>query len=283
MFACAIISRKAVHEAVVALVLLAVLALQPTLPSEATILSESSRNFNGYSFVFRNYLWQGEEGTVFQVKRGKSVLEERRDHKFWIFSLDKQADSFELSDHDPVIVADLTGDGVKDVIVQGWSGGVHGDYSYAIYSVGAQLRKIWSLDAGSGHLQVKLNPPRLIVEDSTFCNWKDYSYAESPKPQVTLRWRNGRFRVQFDKGNLCAALDSEDTKEHAARKKFIALIYQGRADQALQMVPLIPDGKHFVSQFWDQFRRSPFYYEIVRGNPAKYVLQLEHIARTSKL
>lgn len=311
----------------------------PYQHAAAAIVSEVTKTLEGYRFYFQEYNWKGEDNMLFRISRGKRILEERRGHKFWIVEPDQPNEAFDVKSG-RISKTDLTGNGVPDVVVQEWTGGVHGDYNYYVYELGATgMRKLWGVQAGSGHLQVESNSKRLvmsrrqhrrqniayassperttpdaasapgapassrhlnaysrnsnsacstgllILEDAAFAYWSDFSYSESPKPKVFLAWSNNRFRAvpqlmrkAVNESKLGKALQTPNSQE--SRRLFVELVYSGRADQALTIADKMgADRDGFLKSFYDQFRKSPHYYEIVALNPRRSIATMESTAK----
>lgn len=253
-------------------------------PSQSAILSQYKRVVAGYAFVFLKFNWNGEDGTIMEIKRGRHRLLRRQGHALWIFSLDKQADSFELEGNQPVRVADLNGDGVKDVVIQEWSGGAHCCYTYDIYSLFPdKLRNIWHMNAGDGHLSIETpekGPAVLVVQDASFAYWAT-SFSEAPMPNVYLRWTNGAFRmvatrmrksVDPQKFKQCAA----DPNSAQSLRYFVELVYQGHADQALGLLDKMQpqERREFLKGFNEYFRKSAFFTQISNLNDPKAIARL---------
>lgn len=159
---------------------------------------ETRRRIGSYDIVTYDYSWKETSGHVLQIWRGnKKLAEHKASGGVWIFSLDRQEQSFEIKPTDKVDVRDLTGDGIKDLIVQEWSGGAHCCYTFDIYSLGPSLKHIWHHAAGNGHLHVALPPkgllPKLEVE-----NDREHIETGAPLSDMPLdiyQWRNGGFRL----------------------------------------------------------------------------------------
>jgi hypothetical protein len=250
------------------------------------------RDISGYRIVFRDYNWKGDDGVVFQVYKGKTKLLERRAHSLFLFDIEKQAESYAVKDSALIKCADLTGDGVIDLVVQEWSGGAYGCYKYDIYSLGKSFKQIWHHDAVYGHLRLEFpakKQAQLVVEDTTFCNFKSSAQGSGARPKVYLSWRNG-FKVErastiaaaiasakkiaeadnsnIDSiGNTCTAGNTDPESEAGARL-FVELIYSGEAAKALALLNELESGpkRDYLNVFFSTFRTSPFFHEIISLN-----------------
>ena len=158
---------------------------------------DETRKIGSYRFVLYHFEWNGKEGKMMQIWKGRKKIFEKSAHQQFIFSMDKQMESFNLRPNDPIVVRDLTGDGIPDVIVEEWSGGAHCCYTFDIYSLSAsKLKNIWHHDSGNGHLEVvfpKKGLPQLRVE-----NDKDYIDNKcdlASMPVDVYQWRSGAFRL----------------------------------------------------------------------------------------
>ncbi len=166
-------------------------------PASAYKSEEETRSIGGYRFYLYHYEWNGKSGKVLQIWKGrKKVLDKRAEYQY-IHSLDKQMDSFSIKPSEPVVVRDLTGDGIVDVIVEEWSGGAHCCYTYDIYALfPSRPKRIWHKYLGNGHLEVKFPKkglPQLLVE-----NESDYLSSKgdlNAMPLDVYQWRKGAFRL----------------------------------------------------------------------------------------
>ncbi|MBP9090809.1 hypothetical protein KBI23_07235 [bacterium] len=244
------------------------------------------RDISGYRIVFQDYNWKGDDGVIFQVYKGKTKLLERRAHSLFLFDKEKQEESYAAKDTVLIKCADLTGDGVIDLVVQEWNGGAYGCYKYDIYSLGKTFKHIWHHDAVYGHLRLEFPPKRqaqLVVEDTTFCNFKSIAQGSGARPKVYLSWRNG-FKVErtstiaaaLASAKKVAAADNSDTgsiagvdpESAAGACLFVELIYSGQAAKALALLDKLEPGpkQDYLKSFFSTLRTSPFFYEIISLN-----------------
>lgn len=244
------------------------------------------RDISGYRIVFQDYNWKGDDGVIFQVYKGKTKLLERRAHSLFLFDKEKQEESYAAKDTVLIKCADLTGDGVIDLVVQEWNGGAYGCYKYDIYSLGKTFKHIWHHDAVYGHLRLEFPPKRqaqLVVEDTTFCNFKSIAQGSGARPKVYLSWRNG-FKVErtstisaaLASAKKIAAADNRnagsnanvDPESEAGARLFVELIYSGQAAKALALLDKLEAGpkRVYLKSFFSTLRTSPFFYEIISLN-----------------
>jgi hypothetical protein len=278
-----------VSAAVMFPLLLAFLSLLACPTVKAYVGPSIVRNISGYRVVFRDYNWKGEEGVILQVFRGNTKLLERRARSLFLFDIEKQEDSYSFKEADVIKCADLTGDGVIDLVVQEWTGGAYGCYKYDIYSLGKKFKRIWHHDAVYGHLRLDFstkNKALLAIEDTTFCNFKSVAQGSGAKPRVYLAWRNG-FKV--DRAATIAAARASmknnaeadnsnsgssgnpggtDPESTAGARLFVELIYGGEAAKALALLDGLESGpkRDYLSLFVGTFKTSPFYYGIISLN-----------------
>ena len=97
--------------------------------------------------------------------------------------------------------ADITNDGIPDLLVEGFSGGAHCCFTYYVFSMGDEVREIAELDtrdAGATFRNVDDEPDlEALSADVNFAYWYT-SYAESPLPRITFKYRDGRYRLAPD-------------------------------------------------------------------------------------
>ena len=262
------------------------------LGANAYIGDQLSRNIAGYQIVFRNFNWKGEDGVIFQVFRKGHKLLERRAHSLFLFDVEKQRESYDSKENTQVKCVDLTGDGIVDLIVQEWSGGAYCCYKYDIYSLGKSFKHIWHHDAVFGHLEINdvYKKPRLVIEDTAFCNFNSMAQCAGAKPKVHLVWRNG---FVVDRAATITAArkiseeiakpDQADNKpeSEAGSKKFVYLIYSGQTTKALLMLDGLSaqQKRDYLSGFFTTLKKSPFYNEIVFMSQKNALFRMEKLAK----
>ncbi len=256
--------------------------------ARAFIGPELSRNISGYRIVLRDFNWKGQDGVIFQVYKGPTKILERRAHSIFLFDVEKQGESYAVKDNALIKCSDLTGDGAVDLIVQEWNGGAYGCYKYDIYSLAKNFKHIWHHDAGYGHLRLEFPAQRraqLIVEDSTFCNFKSVGQGGGARPSVYLTWLHG-FVVERA-ATVAAAKASADIENDSdietteGSKRFVDLIYSGQTSKALASLDgLKAQQRHdYLSSFFATFKKSPFYFEIVSFNEREVLAKMQKLAQ----
>ncbi|MFO0875428.1 MAG: hypothetical protein U0575_15865 [Phycisphaerales bacterium] len=128
------------------------------------------------------------------------------------------------------IGADITGDGVPDLVLQRHSGGSGGDMQTYVFSLDRNARfgglDLVDVIPYSGRFEDVDGDgrPEFIAGDRALA-YRWTSGAASPRPEVVLTFRNGRYRVDLDRlrrpappmAELVAALDAVSA-ESAARE-----------------------------------------------------------------
>lgn len=260
--------------------------------ARAFIGPELSRDISGYRIVLRDFNWKGEDGVIFQVYKGPTKILERRAHSIFLFDVDKQGESYAVKDNASIKCADLTGDGAVDLIVQEWSGGAYGCYKYDIYSLAKNFKHIWHHDAVYGHLRLEFpaqGRAQLIVEDSTFCNFKSVGQGSGAKPSIYLTWRNG-FAVEraatIAAAKTAAGLDLDvesdsDIESTEGSRRFVDLIYSGQTSKALALLDgmQVEQRRDYLRSFFATFKKSPFYFEIIAFNEREVIAKMQKLVQ----
>ena len=184
--------------------------------------------------------------------------------------------------------ADVTGDGKPNLVLGHWSGAAGCCYRLEIFEVGSEFRKVADIDLqrsagaefadvdGDGRLE-------LVAEDWTFAEWHA-PLADSPAPQVILRFRDGAFHLAADVMRKPAPRYSElvtrvqqvltsrgwenplDPPSHLWRA-MLDLIYSGNAAEAWRFCdaawPPDREGKEaFLKEFRVLLAKSPYWVDL---------------------
>ncbi len=207
-------------------------------------------------------------------------------HRLWLGSA-----SSEQEDEDPdapavpaSAVQDLTGDGVPELIVRAWSGGVHCCFGYLVVELGAAPRLLAALDTEDSEVEVKDTDgdgaPELWHYDMTFAYWNE-SFAGSPAPHVALAWDGERFapslphmaRNAIAPDSLAALTADVRADPSWTSRSFpptaywgtlLDLLYAGQGAEAAAFAERAWPGDKlgravFLGWFADQLRRSPYH------------------------
>lgn len=181
---------------------------------------------------------------------------------------------------------DINGDGVRDVIVDEWSGGTHCCYSTTVHALEATPRRLLALEpTNCGPAEpVDLDGDGRFEFVTCDDRWQsdDCSFAESPMPRVVLAYDDGarvyrpatpRFPARF-RDELAAALRDaqQDLANPAGRsagrdrcavlRPALALMYLGRVTDGVALIRGLyrhPDREAFEQRTLDTLRSSPLW------------------------
>jgi len=97
---------------------------------------------------------------------------------------------------------DITGDGIPNLVISHWTGGMHCCFEFYVFSLGDEFRFIDKINAEHSDMASfkDVNSDGIldfITYDYAFAYWHE-SFAGSPSPQVILTFRNGRYRMGTD-------------------------------------------------------------------------------------
>jgi len=98
--------------------------------------------------------------------------------------------------------SDITGDGVPDVIVQAFTGGLHCCTQAIILSLGDTLGDLGVIDGADGEIEFEDldgdSLPEARIGDWRFAYWRDYAFVETVAPSVILKFQGDAFRPACD-------------------------------------------------------------------------------------
>ncbi len=178
---------------------------------------------------------------------------------------------------------DITGQGKPNAVVSMWTGGAHCCFSYTVLELGDEVKRVGSINAGHGdtcrfrrEADGRLD---FVVSDWTFAYWHT-SFAESPAPDVILRYEHGEYVVAAGLMRKTAPSASEfDAAVKKGQKlklgsdgwpggdfwaPMLDWIYTGHADLAWKYCDLAWPGKpatkeKFLSEFRQLLSQSPYW------------------------
>lgn len=175
---------------------------------------------------------------------------------------------------------DITGGHVPNLVVQTFSGGIHCCAQATVFGLGPALATLGTIDGADGDIVFEDldgdGVPEVKIGDFRFAYWRDYSFAETPVPDVILAWRHGAYRPACD-------LMKEDAPTAAALNRkgreltqgwtagdpppgfwgyAVDLIYQGHADLGWRLLergwpPAIEGKDVFLKDLREHLRGSP--------------------------
>lgn len=268
----------------------------------AYVLEEKKWTVGDYTLTKKRFNWKGEDSGSIEVSlRGKQLLR-RQAHDVWVWTKDPNGEYVEAKNQKRLSLSDLNGDGVLDFVVRQWTGGAYCCYTYEIFSLNPDCKRLWYNEAGCAHLKIleprsaktksltskhkRLNsrpaPATLAMEDGSFLYWRTHT-LQGPRPIVYFT--GGKNGFAFDRlktskpanqANLKRLLNQSWSDESEAF--FVNLVYTGNAQEALSLLnKLTPaEQKEFAKSFMDAFRKSPFYFRIVEINSKSAISKLQN-------
>ncbi len=180
--------------------------------------------------------------------------------------------------------ADITGDGIPNLVISEWTGGGHCCYFFHVFELGEDFRHIQTIDAGHSDLADfrDVNGDRALefpLFDWTFAYWRT-SFAGSPAPRVILKYNGEYFAPSADlmrqpgltvEELVETARSFKSSEEWASEpppvelwSTMLNLIYTGNMEQAWTLFDLTwPEGVDGKDQFREEFKlrlaRSPYW------------------------
>ena len=184
---------------------------------------------------------------------------------------------------------DVTGDGVIDLVVFGWSGGAHGCFTAWVLSLGDEFRVAAKIPGWNEEPQFRQldddTALETVVQDASFDYWP-MAHGDAPFVNVALDWRGDGYQPS---AGLTALLqvDDEEAGEIATRlrnsggwqypyqawgevfRHILRMLYAGRMTEASDFIEAAWGGERkdmarlFV-EFSDRLARSPYYATIAR-------------------
>lgn len=191
---------------------------------------------------------------------------------------------------------DVTGKGVPNLVVSEWSGGNHCCTKYDVFELGKSLGKIATIDAGHGdtsHFEKRKGEKGLVFVslDKNFAYWNT-SFAESPAPEVILRYCENEYRLADDLmrkpvpsyvklQQMAKAIRQEkDWKDNIVPPrlwaKMLDLIYSGNSSSAYQLFEMawqsgVSGKDEFLHEFVEQLEGSEYWSDIKTMHEGKSV------------
>jgi len=158
------------------------------------------------------------------LKGGKRVYTQTG----YSFSLGYALDHDQSPDSVPVQPGtDMTGEGIPDLLVTEWSGGAHCCYSFHVFRLGGEFKKIQTIpvfDADESAFVQRPGIPGLVLVSADYSAFAYFpkGFAGSPAGRVFLSFQEGRFRLD-------AALMKADGPDKSKTEKCAALFKKSRA------------------------------------------------------
>lgn len=175
---------------------------------------------------------------------------------------------------------DITGDGMPDLVIEEFTGGMHCCTQVVVLGLGDPLRVHGTIDGADGDVTFedldRDGIPEVRLQDWRFAYWRDYAFAETQAPEVILRFRDGAYRPACD----LMRDDPPDAAALAAKTRelrgdwesgdppadlygyAVDLVYAGHADLAWRFLDMawpatIPGKAEFLRDLRSQLANSP--------------------------
>lgn len=272
----------------------------------ASVLEEKTWKVGAYTVAKKRFNWKGEDSGAIEVSlHGKQLLR-RQAHDVWVWTKGENGEFVEAENQNKLSLSDLNGDGVPDFVVRQWSGGAYCCYTYEIFSMSPDCKRLWHNEAGCAHLKIieprstapkanagtsegkclkpRRSPATLAMEDGSFLYWRTHT-LQGPRPIVYFTGgKNGftfnRFKTlkPTNQARLAKLMNQSWSEESEAF--FIQLVYTGNVQDALTMLNKLEPSERteFARSFMDVFRKSPFYYRIVELNSKSAIAKLQRLS-----
>ena len=189
--------------------------------------------------------------------------------------------------HPVPIGRDVTGEHQPNLVITSWSGGAHCCFTFQVFQIGSDFKKIAELNAEHGDLShfEDLHHDGILVfvtNDWTFAYWNT-SFLDSPAPDIKLQFRNGKYELAkdlmvrpppgparlVDKARVVRVLDPTPWGTPPSRlwSEMLELIYSGNMQLATRFLDLAwnprwGDKKTFQREFDRQLSKSPYWPQV---------------------
>ena len=182
---------------------------------------------------------------------------------------------------------DVTGEGIPDLLISEWSGGAHCCYTFHLFQLGTEFRKIQSLplfDADESAFVRRPGVKGLVLASSDYSAFAYFpkDFAGSPAGRVFLSYQQGRFRLDTALMRATAPSPAEIGKCAALFKKsrdwktaqplgmwYYAtdLIYTGHEDDAFRFLKESWGGSNaerdkYLGDYQRRLKKSVYYPEL---------------------
>ena len=218
------------------------------------------------------------------VYRNRKVLLDKSAYRFYLVDPKAAVPNLGLEEDEHAKIFDLTGNGIKDVIIGDWSGGAHCCYTYDIYELDGRFSHLWHFSARNGHMltmnqQAPNKLPRLIVEDDTFRDWRSHVFD---MPAIAVFWQGKRFVCDEEKTRALNSIKVTPKLLHDLQNEhdkgslepgynlLVRLYYSGNAKEARRLMSDFVSESETAQQLHTDFVKrlaeSKFFKEIKRMN-----------------
>jgi hypothetical protein len=178
--------------------------VSPTAPDAETTEPDVDETDDGlWQHTYGDYVVQTVSGSsedgdvILQVLKGGQLVFTTNNHQFF----DPEAPDNDFSGNIPRPLANITGNGIQDLVVAEWSGGAHCCMTYYIFELGNEFRLIDTIFAEHGGANFEDvdgdGIPEIQMSDWSYA-YVFGCFASSPSPDMVLRYTNGHYEVASD-------------------------------------------------------------------------------------
>jgi len=166
------------------------------------LLLTGTRAIGDYRLEKWETLWLADEIRKEHIGAPQQIVVRRNGQDIWSYDNHYiKIDSERAFSYPPEFGADITGEGVPNVVITAYTGGAHCCNEYTVLQLGPVFRALPRIEAGdyAATFENLDDDPALEVagEDGVYLYWKG-GYPTSPAPRVILKYRDGEYRPAPD-------------------------------------------------------------------------------------
>jgi hypothetical protein len=259
---------------------------------------EGEEEFNAYKI--KRYRQKNDEGFKYEIRHKGKLIKTGTSFSTPVFTGQRkhEANYAEIKTGD-----NITGNGIPNLVVSTFTGGAHCCSQFEVFELGKDFKRIALFDvadAGNSHFEKRGDDKRLVfvTNDFTFAYWNT-SFADSPAPEVILRYCNGKYRLADDLmrkqsidekrqqdlikkiADLSKSVEPSTSPTPLLWETMLNLIYSGNEKTAWEFFEKawptdLPDKRQFARDFRNRLTKSLYWREVRMMNEGKKICQESH-------